>query len=442
MKNHALLVFATAGMMLLAFGASAQEAATTTSEEATTSAEDTPSAEESDATEETETDEAEEAKETKSEEEDAAAATAEAPQADPPEADVPSTTPVTDTADTDTKKDDDKEADEKDEDEEKPFQRPFAASSFFIENQFSAISLDKSHDYTYNPVDILSFGLQPKWAFAKGFNLSTEIAFDTELTNSDYANKRGEVFIRDVPFNVGYKHPIEINDDVKFSLGGGVGLLIPASKVSRYSTLYTSLSLKLSLGFSFPNVLKGLNIGWSPSFKKNFHESQNPKPEKNILDESGISPAEKLTSEAFQTLAFSGGINPSWSVGNMINIGLSITESLSFSFTYGHSYIYKYAPSKIKSGSETDPMGPNPARDTGYNERGIYSNMFVYDLSYTLPEPVHMLTPYINASTISNQLNEDGTYHTPFFNRQTMIGFGISLDIDKTVQAFQGKKPE
>ncbi|MBW2276516.1 MAG: hypothetical protein JRF63_03425, partial [Deltaproteobacteria bacterium] len=86
----------------------------------------------------------------------------------------------------------------------------------------------------------------------------------------------------------------------------------------------------------------------------------------------------------------------------------------------------------------TDPMGCDPVRDTGHNERGVYSQAFVYSFDYTLPDPVHMVGVSLSAITATNQLAPDGQYRTPFFNRETMIGFGITIDIDTLVTAIAG----
>jgi hypothetical protein len=53
-----------------------------------------------------------------------------------------------------------------------------------------------------------------------------------------------------------------------------------------------------------------------------------------------------------------------------------------------------------------------------------------------------MVTLSLGAVTASNQLGPDGSYRTPFFNRETMITFGLSLDIDATVSALQGDEEE
>ncbi|MCP4600590.1 MAG: hypothetical protein GY847_08675 [Proteobacteria bacterium] len=358
-----------------------------------------------------------------------------------------------------TKKEEEKEPKKKE-----PFRRPFAGTSFFWNNEFTAISLDKSYEYTYNPVYSMSFGFKPVWAITDSISLSTKIDFSTELTNSDFSNKRGEVFFSDIPINGKYKYSININEDVKFGTGLNLGVQIPTSKLTRYATMYTALNLGTTAEFTFPKVLKGLTIGWKPGLTKYLHASENPMKEGNPLDESNIIEDERRDSQSSKegsqsvasdrfihdsrssdhvlALRYGSGENPSWSVSNLLTIELELTKSTSFTFGYTHRYTYKYSATNTGDdiGGRYDPLGPDAIRDTGHDERGFYYQTFLYDLSYTLPKPVHMLTLSLGAMTSTNQLGPDGRYHTPFFNRETFIQFGLSLDIDATASALQDGK--
>ncbi|MFO8074046.1 MAG: hypothetical protein R6V85_19475 [Polyangia bacterium] len=329
---------------------------------------------------------------------------------------------------------------------EKPFRRTFAGTSLSWDNSFTARSLDKSYQYSYNPNYTMGFGLAPVWNISDEVSLSTSIGFDTELTNSDFSNKKRETFFRDIPINLGYTHSFDVNDDVKFRTGLNGGAVLPTSRMSRYTTMYTSLKLGTQATFSFPNVLEGLSLGWRPSFTKYFHESVTPRPDANPLDETPIPDTERATSTRYQALAYDAyAINPTFSVANTLSLNIGLVSTLSFSFAYTHNYIYKYDPSDIggtEDGFCTDPQGCDDPRDTGHNERGIYSQSFSYMLSYGLPEPVQMLSLNLGAVTASNQLAPSGQYRKPFFNRETVITFGLSLDIDGAIRAAQGKDDE
>ncbi|MDD5307179.1 MAG: hypothetical protein PHU25_07645 [Deltaproteobacteria bacterium] len=324
---------------------------------------------------------------------------------------------------------------------EEEFVRPFAGTSIYWENSFSAISLDKEYDYTWNPVYEMGFGVRPVWAVTKSVSLSTDIGFSTELTNSDFSKEKHEVFFNDIPLNVRYRYRADINEDVNFNTGLKGGLLIPTSKMSQYTTLYTALSLGTKVGFTFPNVASGLSLSWDPSFKKYFHESATPKPEDNLLLD--IPPSEQQTSEQFQALAFSDGENPSWSIANGLNLSLNIVDQLTFAFGYAHTYIYTYAVSDVTTtdaeSCRTTPKGCEDARNTGHNERGVYMQSFTYGLDYT---PWDVLTFSIGAITSSNQLGPDGQYRTPFFNRATMLTFGVSLDLDAMISSIEGSSDQ
>ncbi len=449
MEKRALLGLLITCVMLVVGPVSAQESETEAgaqepSAEETPPAEEAPAAEETPAPEEAPAPEGAAAEEAPVEEttaEEAATVESAAEEAPAEEASVE------ETGEEAEGNEEDEEEEEGDEgDEEKPFRRPFAGSSFYWSNEFTAISLDKEHDYTYNPVYSMGFGVAPVWNVSPMFSLSTNIGFNTELTNSDFSNKRGEVFFGDIPIMGSFRYSVDVNDDVKFGTGLSLSVLIPTSKMSRYFTLYTALGVGTKAGFTFSKVLEGLTIAWKPKFTKFFHASENAVKEGNPLDESGIPESEKMTSEQYQSVLYGGSENPSWSISNGLSINLNIVESLSFSFGYTHSYTYKYAATNADDdlGSESDPMGREGSviRDTGYSERGTYNNMFSYDLSYTLPEPAHMLTLSIGALTASNQLGPDGSYRTPFFNRETLITFGLSLDIDATVTAVRGEDEE
>jgi hypothetical protein len=336
------------------------------------------------------------------------------------------------------------EGDEEGEEEaKKPFRRTFAGTAIYWDNSFSAVSLDKSHDYTYNPNYTMGFGFIPMWNVTDSFSLSSNIGFSVELTNSDFSNKRNEVFFSDIPINASYRYKVNINEDVMFSTGLNGGFLLPTSRMSRYATLYTALTIGTGATFIFPKVLQGLSIGWKPSFRKYFHASENPKFEGNPLDDSPIPDTEKATSEQYQALAYSPGENPSWKINNGLSLSLGIWETLSFTFGYTHGYTYKYAATNTASDEPEDdcafqPEGCDPVRDTGHNERGVYSQMFLYSFDYTLPDPVHMVGLSLGAITATNQLAPDGQYRTPFFNRETVISFGVTIDIDTMINKIQG----
>jgi hypothetical protein len=337
----------------------------------------------------------------------------------------------------------DEDEDEEGEEKEKPFRRTFAGTAIYWDNSFTAVSLDKSHDYTWNPNYVMGFGFVPVWNVTDSLSLSSNIGFSIELTNSDFSNKRNEVFFNDIPINASYRYKVDINDDVKFGTGLNGGFLLPTSRMSRYVTLYTALTIGTNATFTFPKVLQGLSLGWKPSFTKYFHASENPRKAGNPLDDSPIPDTEKATSTHYQALAYSPGENPSWKLNNNLFISLGIWETLAFTFGYTHGYTYKYSATNTASDEPedeciVDPMGCDPVRDTGHNERGIYSQSFMYSFDYTLPAPVHMVGLSLGAMTATNQLAPDGQYRTPFFNRETVINFGVTIDLDTMIKAIQG----
>ncbi|MBW2277184.1 MAG: hypothetical protein JRF63_06810, partial [Deltaproteobacteria bacterium] len=195
---------------------------------------------------------------------------------------------------------------------ERPFRRTFAGTAFYWDNSFTAVSLDKSHDYAWNPNYVMGFGFVPVWNVTDSVSLSTALGFSVELTNSDFSNERNEVFFNDIPVNASYRYRADINDDVMFSTGLNGGFTLPTSRMSRYVTLYTALKIGTGATFIFPKVMQGLSLGWKPSFTKYFHASENPTKAGNPLDESPIPDTEKATSEHYQALAYSPGKNPSW----------------------------------------------------------------------------------------------------------------------------------
>jgi hypothetical protein len=342
------------------------------------------------------------------------------------------------------------EGEEEEEDGEgekkKPFRRTFAGTSVYWNNDFTARSLDKNYDYTWNPNYTMGFGLSPVWNVSDDFKLSTDIGFQVELTNSDFSNKKNEAFFNDIPVNAGYSHTFKINEEVKFRTGLDLGLVLPTSRMSRYTTMYTALKVGTQATFVFPKVLEGLSLGWKPSFTKYFFESTTPRAAENPLDESPIPDTERAKSSTYQALAYDGySINPTWKVSNGLNLRLGLVSTLSFAFGYTHNYIYKYAPTEFDTsdgGACTDPLGCTGPRDTGFNERGIFTQAFSYNLSYGLPAPLDMLSLSVGAVTATNQLAPNGQYRTPFFNRETVINFGINIDIDTIITAAQGGDTE
>ncbi|MGI5864653.1 MAG: hypothetical protein ACOX6T_21755 [Myxococcales bacterium] len=311
--------------------------------------------------------------------------------------------------------------------EEAAKSNPWAGSSFLYEHAFSAISLDKSAEQTWNPYYAHSFSLQPKWKFHDYFGMGLRIDVEQELTNSDDTVRRYEWVWSDllVDLNAG-KGYTESFTGIKVT--GGLRLTLPVSKASRARELVMSVgpgavvSRKFTDLFGTPlSLTVGYNARWTYHFQQ-ATTAQYSGPTISCGDPS---------SPVCERYVNTGIENPEHLLGHGASLSLDITDKLSFStsYTFQRSRLYELSDFEFLDGA-----GQKVVLEADHDVAVRYYQWFIAELSYQALDVVGVA---LGVSTLHGDLATDGTYRTPFFNRFTNIYLNLSLDIDSVVSRFQ-----
>lgn len=319
------------------------------------------------------------------------------------------------------------------------FESPYRGTAVSWTNELSVVSLDKSHDFTYNPAYFMSFHLAPRWHAGRFVTLGMDVGLFTELTDSDFADEQGEAFFEDIALGARYDAEVPMAEWVALEAGVFATWIVPASKTSEYFGLLSTIGGGARAALVFPAVLAGLELGYEPALMKHFYEDESALHAGNPFDEAGVPESLKLTSAGYQSLVWSGAANPSWSLLTPLYLQIRFTADLAFRFGYTHTYVrlYDASDSPAGQGGLHDPLGPDPIRDTGHDAHAIYLQAFDYRLSWRLPGALAPFEAWLGALTAGNELGPDGGFRTPFFNRETLIRFGLSLDLARLEAALR-----
>jgi hypothetical protein len=303
---------------------------------------------------------------------------------------------------------------------------PYRGTNVAYRNAMSALTLNKSADYTYNPFYVMALDLQPKWWFGDIFNMGLALNISGELTEADDTTYANEAVIDDLKIKLGaskfYTIPV-----LKIDLGAKLDFVTPTSKLSQARTLILGLKPGLSVGRTF-ELLKGLNINYAFGVTRNFYRSATPQ-----LEEPRIAGA---TGEQF--LALSGKRNALWGLSHMLVLGLGITDWLSFSTNVGVSISYAAPMGDQCIEIEGVPGCIEPSDSPNATEqRKRY--MMLYGAEFEA-KPWGPLGIALGFETANPQLNTQSEYEAPFVNRYTALFLDLRLDVASLVSELKGSE--
>lgn len=304
---------------------------------------------------------------------------------------------------------------------------PWAGSSIYYEHVFSAISLDKGAEQSWNPYYAHSLSLQPKWRFHDYFGVGLRLDVEQELTNSDDTVRRYEWMWSDlnVDLNAG-KGYTESFTGIKVT--GGLRLTLPVSKAARARELLMSVGPGASISRKFSDLFGSplsLTVGYNGRWTYHFHETTTAQYKAPTI--SCGDPSSPLCEPFVNT----GYENPEHGLVHGANLSLDITEKLSFSTSFSFLRNGLYALSDYEL---IDGAGQKVVLEADDGVAVRHYQWFVAELSYQVLDLVGVA---LGVSSLYGDLASDGTYRTPFFNRFTNIYLDLSLDIDSVVSRFQ-----
>lgn len=300
--------------------------------------------------------------------------------------------------------------------EELPTSNPWRDSEIAYEHGFTAISLNKDAEPTYNPYYAHRLTLWPHWHFGDYALMRARLIVEQQLTNADDTTYKHEVVLSDLLLDANWKGITEPYSGIK--LKSGVRFTLPTSKAAQAESLRLGIGPSVGVDRKFP-VLGGLTLGYASRFSFYFHGSQVAETE-SVWRPCGGDYGELGCGATGPAMA--GGTRNAW-------LGILHGPSLIFvphervtidaSYSFIKSYLYDLAG------------GPYLGDDQDVAVRS--SQWF---LAAVTVELVDFLSVSVGASTLFGDLKPDGKYRTPFFNRTTELSLSLNLGIDPLLSKF------
>lgn len=301
--------------------------------------------------------------------------------------------------------------------EELKSQNPWRDTSIDYGHVFSATSLSKSAEPTYNPYYAQQLVITPVWHLWDDYLVAkVRLAMEQEFTDSDDTTYKNQVMFSDMQVDLGTSGVTEGITGIKIS--GGVRFYLPTSMSARATTMYLAVGPGLTLSRKIP-ILEGLTIGYSGRFNFAFHKFTTMQYDATSMACGAYdSPS---CSQYVQT-----GLRNAW--GQLVHgprITLGIIEGLNFdlSFAWIKSYLYPLA--------ETGEGGLDADRQSGFQRQ---AQVFEGSLSY---DATDYLSIGLGFSTMYGDLAPNGKHRDVLFNRFTQVSLGVSVAIDPIVTRFQ-----
>lgn len=297
--------------------------------------------------------------------------------------------------------------------EPKKAKNPWRGSELSYEHGFSALSLSKSADPWYNPYYAHRWSIAPQWWVGDYLFFKAKLDMEQELTNSDDTTYKHEVLLSDLLLEVGTSGYTESVTGIK--IGGNLRFAFPTSKQSQAATMRLAIAPSLNLSRKF-NLLEGLVLGYGARFGIFFHKFTTAQANSPWL------PCGEVDSIQCAQFVQTGVRNQHFSLSHGPVVGLEVLPGLTIEAAYAFLYGFLYPLSG---------QGDYLADDLDQSTR--YAQSFSLGLSYA---PVDFLGISLAAQSTWASLQPNGTYRTPFFNRNTQIGLGLSVSVDPLISKF------
>lgn len=298
---------------------------------------------------------------------------------------------------------------------------PWRGSAITYEHSFSALSLNKSWDWDYNPYYAQSLALQPMWNFGDQLYLRANWMIEQELTTSDTYDARvpHEVVVSDLFLDVGARGWTEPTTGIRAS--GSLRFTLPVSKRSAAEQLYVGLSPGLSLSRSF-DFLQGLSIGYQGRYTYNFRKyatMQYDGPKLNCQAGSDCAPFSESGRRTAEYVI---------SHGPVIQLGVLPKLSLFTSYTHTRARLYDLEDIVFKPDTSAEGV---VFPSSGYNWRD--TEWFGLGASYQVVDAVGIA---LGVNTAHPQKQPDSQDYTRFFNRFTAFYLDLNIDVDAVTRLF------
>jgi hypothetical protein len=289
------------------------------------------------------------------------------------------------------------------------------------ENIFSAYSIDRGAQLSYNPYYAQSISFLPRYYPRDDLYLRARLDLEIELTTSDDTDYAREWIVSDLYLDVDYKPAWMTIPVVDVMVNPSLRLMFPTSIVSRGRSMMLGLAPGVALRRSFKlldgKFLKSVGLLYGFRATKYFHEYTTAQVSSRVCIQTR--PDDPSCTQA------DGLRNRSWRFVNTVGVQLALMDKLLLSGTvlFINDLLYE-----LPEGEHTFNDMTVHVDGTDMNHRA--STWAIFDLSYDL---LDWLWLSAGVSTYYPQLAPDSTYRTPMFNRYTTFYFDVTLPVDRFV---------
>jgi hypothetical protein len=286
---------------------------------------------------------------------------------------------------------------------------PWRGSEFVYRNAFSAISLDRSAELTYNPTYATSFSFRPSWWFCDHLYLRANLDVVRELTEADDTTFKNEALLGDLALTAGYA-PVYTIPVADIAVSADILLRIPTSKASQARTLALGIGPGVRLSRSF-DLLSGLSVGYSLRGMPLLHRTTTSQLETPFI------PGCSASDGGCDAYLHTGVRNTRFRLQQLLYVTARILDWLSLSATYGIWIDWLY-PIEIDD--------PRISHQVLEPQDRRYASVWEVEVLF---EPVPALRIGLGTSTLGPQLAPDSSYYNPFYNRYTTVFLDLHLDV-------------
>ncbi len=296
--------------------------------------------------------------------------------------------------------------------------RRFRLSTVTLRTNATAISFDRGAEQTWNPTVGMNLDLSPRYWFSDKLSLALGIDLSGDLTENDLTTYRNEVWLGDTRA-VLIARDFATIPGIDVTMSASLGVTLPTSKWSIGEGLIMSVGPSIRLGRAFPDVLGGLNIGYSARFAKNFHRYTTSELATPRIP--GCLPGAAANCDSF---THTGVRNVSYRLAHGLDVSLGLADWCFISLELSAFVTW------LHDGIDDPRISLTPQEPTNVR------HFFFGDLGVSFL-PWSPLEVRLGINTFAPQLAPDSTHYLPGLNRFTTIYIDLRFDVAGVMSALR-----
>jgi hypothetical protein len=300
----------------------------------------------------------------------------------------------------------------------------------FVEPGSPKTDLAPRGAYMYNAYVGHRVGITPEWHFNDQFYLGARFFLSQEFTDSDTTTYKHEFEASDLWLDAAWAGWKEPKTGIKMS--GTLRFAFPTSKASQAVGRVMNIGPGLNLSRAFP-VMNGLILGYGARFTYRFNRFQTAHNQGPSIAQCGVAGFDPDC----PTINSSGGRASMFDVFHGPSLVLIPHERVTIylGFYMQYAYLPKLAPTTSDQFGQPVPDLSLHTDTTGPQWRNFWgANISV---SYQAWDTVGFT---LGAFSFDSQLDTQGRYRFPVFNRSTVVSIDMSVDIESLIRNIKPKE--